>query len=330
MPAARAADAAARVFSTLKRDSPASVIGTSTSSTSGSASAPALRMETQPSMTVVARPPASRTSRIAGEDGSRENTHGWATIVGRIARTRGSSPFRTAQPPLRVILGTTPLTSASWSSVSMPCSPRWSAVTLVTTETSLRVRPMPLSRIPPRAVSVTANSTFLWARTRPAPLGPGVVARLDQLAVDVDAVGVRPADEPAVGPRDVGDHPRGRGLAVGAGDRDDRDLRGDRVRPLARLRRPDGLGHAARPSPRRRRAPRRPAPRPRPGPSPGPADGSATGRRPRSGAGRWSAGPGHRAAPCPPRWRWRGPAVRPHAARSAAGTPSPVHRGGRS
>ena len=78
----------------------------------------------------------------------------------------------------------------------MPCRPRWSAETLVTTETSLRVRPMPLSRMPPRAVSVTANSTSSWASTRPAPLGPGVVARLDQLAVDVDAVGVRPADEP--------------------------------------------------------------------------------------------------------------------------------------
>ena len=41
----------------------------------------------------------------------------------------------------------------------MPCRPRWSALTLVTTDTSLRVTPMPLSRIPPRAVSVTASST---------------------------------------------------------------------------------------------------------------------------------------------------------------------------
>ena len=172
MPAASAADAAARVFSTLNRDSPASVIGTSTSSTSGSASAPGLSTATQPSITVVARPPASITSRIAGEEGSRENTHGCATIVLRMASTRGSSPLSTAQPLLRVIRGTTPLTSASWSRVSMPCSPRWSALTLVTTETSLRVSPMPLSRIPPRAVSVTANSTSGCASTRPAPLGP--------------------------------------------------------------------------------------------------------------------------------------------------------------
>ena len=32
-------------------------------------------------MTVVARPPALMTSRIAGESGSRENTHGWALIT---------------------------------------------------------------------------------------------------------------------------------------------------------------------------------------------------------------------------------------------------------
>ena len=53
----------------------------------------------------------------------------------------------------------------------------------------------------------------------------GVVAGLDQLAVDVDAVGARPADVQAVRAGDVRDHPRGGGLAVGAGDRDDRHPR---------------------------------------------------------------------------------------------------------
>ena len=160
------------MFSTLNRDSPASVIGTSTSSTSGSASSPGASTDTQPSITVVARPPAPSTSRIAGESGSREKIHGRARITPRIAKTRGSSALRTDQPDLRVIRGTTALTSASWSTVSIPCIPRWSADTFVTTETSLRVRPMPLSRMPPRAVSVTANSTSGCARTRPAPLGP--------------------------------------------------------------------------------------------------------------------------------------------------------------
>ena len=109
---------------------------------------------------------------MAGELGSRENTQGCAWVTLRIAKTRGSSPLSTAQPRRRVIRGTTALTSASWSRVSMPCWPRWSALTLVTTETSLRVRPMPLSRMPPRAVSVTASWTPGRASTRPAPLGP--------------------------------------------------------------------------------------------------------------------------------------------------------------
>ena len=123
-------------------------------------------------MTVVARPWPLSTSRSAGESESRENTHGRAGVVSRIAKTRGSSALSTAQPDFLVIRGTTPLTSASWSTVSMPCRPRWSAVTLVTTETSLLTTPMPLSRMPPRAVSVTAKSTSRCASTRPAPEGP--------------------------------------------------------------------------------------------------------------------------------------------------------------
>ncbi len=171
MPTARAAEAAARAFSTLNRDSPHSVIGTSTSSTSGSGSAPGSITQIQSSITVVTRPPRSSASRTAGPSGSRVKTQTRARVVARIACTRGSSALSTAQPSLRVIRATTALTSASWSTVSMPCSPRWSAVTLVTTETSLWVRPMPLSRIPPRAVSVTARSTPS-ASTRPAPDGP--------------------------------------------------------------------------------------------------------------------------------------------------------------
>ena len=123
-------------------------------------------------MTVVARPPSPSTSRTAGESGSREKTQTCDLTTHRIDSTRGSSALSTAQPSGAVIRGTTALTSASWSRVSMPCRPRWSAETLVTTETSLWVSPMPLSRMPPRAVSVTASSTFSWASTRPAPLGP--------------------------------------------------------------------------------------------------------------------------------------------------------------
>ena len=102
-PTPRAADAAPRAFSTLKRDSPASVIGMSTTSTSGSGSLSASITHSQPSMTVVARPPSLSTSRRAGESGSRENTQGRARMLVRVASTRGSSALSTAQPSGRVI-----------------------------------------------------------------------------------------------------------------------------------------------------------------------------------------------------------------------------------
>ena len=145
--------------------------------------------------------------------------------------------------------GTTAFTSASWSTVSMPCRPRWSAVTLVTTETSLRVRPMPLSRMPPRAVSVTASSHLLVGEHPAGAARAGVVAGLDQLAVDEDAVGARPADVQARRASDVRDHPRRRGLAVGAGDRDHRDLRASGSAAAVRT---------VAPPPARRRRSRRP------------------------------------------------------------------------
>ena len=84
-PTPSAAEAAPSAFSTLNRDSPASVIGMSTTSTSGSGSASGVSTESQPSMTVVARPPAFSVSRMAGDSGSRENTQGRARTAVRVA-----------------------------------------------------------------------------------------------------------------------------------------------------------------------------------------------------------------------------------------------------
>ncbi len=89
-----------------------------------------------------------------------------------MARTSGSSAFSTVQPDGRVTRATTDLTSARSSTVCTPSRPRWSALMLVTTETSLTAVPMPRNRIPPRAVSVTATVIRGSARTRPAPPGP--------------------------------------------------------------------------------------------------------------------------------------------------------------
>ena len=68
-PTASAAEAAARAFSTLNRLSPASVIGTSTTRTSGSGSPSGASTQIQPSITVVARPPSLSTSRTPASPG---------------------------------------------------------------------------------------------------------------------------------------------------------------------------------------------------------------------------------------------------------------------
>ncbi|HJQ86676.1 MAG TPA: hypothetical protein VJ820_04345 [Propionibacteriaceae bacterium] len=60
--------------------------------------------------------------------------------------------------------------------VIIDSTPRWSALMLVTTEMSLYATPTPRRKIPPRAVSVTANSTTGWRSPRPAP--PGKIACL--------------------------------------------------------------------------------------------------------------------------------------------------------
>ena len=72
-------------------------------------------------MTVIARPWWLSASRSAGDSGSRLNTNGRPDEPARIAITRGSSPLRTVQPDGLVTWVTIALTSASWSTVSMPC-----------------------------------------------------------------------------------------------------------------------------------------------------------------------------------------------------------------
>ncbi len=77
------------------------------------------------------------------------------------------------------------------------------------------------------------------------PARPGVVTALHEHAVGVDAVGRRPADMEAGRLRDVSDHPRRRGLAVGARHGHHRDARPDRRRTWARVDVPDLAGRCA-------------------------------------------------------------------------------------
>ena len=71
----------------------------------------------------------------------------------------------------------TPLTSESSRSESMPPRPRWSAVTFVTTATSARSKPRPSRRIPPRATSNTPVSTVGFWRIIRADFGPDMSPR---------------------------------------------------------------------------------------------------------------------------------------------------------
>ena len=172
MPRASAAAVAASTLATLWRDSPLIVMGTSTTDMSRSGTPESVRTVTRSSRTVIARPPSPKASRMAGELASREKTHGMAGEPVRIAQTRGSSPLSTVHPSGRVARVMMALTSASWSMVSTPWRPRWSADTLVTTDTSLCETPSPLRSKPPRAVSRMPISTPGALSTPRAPAGP--------------------------------------------------------------------------------------------------------------------------------------------------------------
>ncbi len=169
-PIASAADAACIAFITLWRETPAIVTGMSISSSSGRDDEPSSTV-IQPSSGTVARPPSARVSRIAGCQGSSEQSQGRPVASRRIERTRGSSAFSTSHPSGRVIRVTVAFTSASWSIVWIPWRPRWSSDTFVTTATSLWSTPIPRSRMPPRAVSRTATSGRS-ASARAAPPNP--------------------------------------------------------------------------------------------------------------------------------------------------------------
>ncbi len=171
-PSASHAAAAASAFAMLKRERPATVTGSSDAGARGRGRRPAARSTSMSPSSTAARPPSSRTRSTRPELDSRLNAYRCARVRRCIAHARSSSALRTAHPSRFVMRTIVPFTSASSSTVSIPCSPRWSAVTFVTTLTSFSAYPIPRSRIPPRAVSSTARSRPGSARTRPAPPKP--------------------------------------------------------------------------------------------------------------------------------------------------------------
>ena len=142
-----------------------------------------------------------------------------------ICATSGSLALSTAVPSAETASTIVRLTIASLSRVSMSEMPRWSPSPMfVTTATSQRSKPKPARKMPPRAVSSTAASTFGFISTGLRTQRSAAVAGLDATLVDEDAVGARHAHFVAERPHDVSDEPRGRCLAIHASHGHDRNV----------------------------------------------------------------------------------------------------------
>ncbi len=94
---------------------------------------------------------------------------------------------------------------------------------LVTTATSQRSKPRPSRSRPPRAVSNTAASTSGWSKNFFCTLGAAAVAGINALSLDIDTVSTGHADAHALAFEDIGDKANRSGLAIGSGDRHNRD-----------------------------------------------------------------------------------------------------------
>ena len=132
------------------------------------------RITNVPSSMQAAIPPAARcaATRALPPSASVEKSTTSPAVRSPIAYTRSSSALRMACPSRFTTAGIVAFTSASCSSVLMPRSPRWSALTLSTTPTSQSSKPSPARRMPPRAVSSTATSTVGFERMMLAEKGP--------------------------------------------------------------------------------------------------------------------------------------------------------------
>ena len=221
-PSDQAAAIAARVFSTWKPIVPPRVSGTRSSEIDRLL---AVALGQHDLIVADEDRPAARAAM--------PHEHGMVARRGRRSRRRpgqrrpcGHQRIGWRSAP-RAVGGTTTstmhrFTLASVSSVWMSARPRWSpSPMLVTTATSQRSKPRPSRRMPPRAVSKHGRLDARVHQHGRGALRAAAIARVDAALVDVDAVGAGHAHASAGAAEDVGDEPRGGGLAVDAGDGDD-------------------------------------------------------------------------------------------------------------
>ena len=220
-------------------DRPDSVAGTSRMLISRSGSWPFSSTVTEPSRTVIARPPRSSDSRIAGASDRSVKTHGLALVPLRIAHTRGSSPLSTAQPRGLGGLRDDGLDLGELVDGVDPLHAQVVGRDVGDDADVVGGDAHPLEQHPAPGgledAELDPGSGQHAARTCRA----GVVACLDDLALHHDAVGRGPGRPQAGRHADVAEQPRRRGLAVGAGDRRHGDLRLDDRRTVTGLGAPD-------------------------------------------------------------------------------------------
>ena len=203
-PSASVAEATASVFSTLTRLRPARVIGTSTTGDDRQRvpavlehGHPAVQHRGHPAAAVQHHPPD-------GESGSRLNTQTRALVPSRMAKVRGSSAFSTHTPGRLGDLGDHRLDlgqlvqGVDAAQAEMVGADVGHHRHVVVGDPDAAAQDAAAGRLGDRQLHPGQREHLA------GPARPGVVAGLDQLAVEVDPVGARPADRPAGPLGDVG------------------------------------------------------------------------------------------------------------------------------
>ena len=144
------------------------------------------------------------------------------------ASKSGSSALSTSSPLSSTTLATTSLTSASPARSWTPYSPKWSELMFVMTATSRALRREPASQDAAARGFEDGGLDARVAQDRARTHGAGIVAALDLLALDEQAIRAVVAVAPAVRANTGGQQSHGGRLAVGACD--------DRRRHIAQLR----------------------------------------------------------------------------------------------
>ncbi len=147
-----------------------------------------------------------------------------ARALGAICSTQGSSALSTAVPVGWTTSTIVRLTSASFSSVSIPAIPRWSPSPMFGHHGDVAlIEAEPFAEDPPSGRLEDRRLDLGIEQDRPGGLRATAITGLDPTAIHIDPVAVGHADGLAGAAEDMSDQPSGRRLAVDAGHGDQRN-----------------------------------------------------------------------------------------------------------